>query len=79
MIILICGLPRSGKTTYSKRYEEIYKIYHLDDYGCPLKAYIRINKKINLNEDIVIDGIYNRAETRRNLIIPYKEKKFVFG
>ena len=72
MIILICGLPRAGKTTYSKQYEGKCKIYHLDDYGGPVNSYVYLNKKINPNEDILIEGVYNRTEQRKNLILPYK-------
>ena len=75
MITLICGLPRAGKTTYSKKYEGKCKIFHLDDYGSPINAYVRINKKLNPKEDVVIEGVYNRAETRKNLIAPYSDDK----
>lgn len=77
MIILICGLPRAGKTTYSQRYVGKCKIYHADDYGCPVNAYVRISKKLNSDEDVVVEGLYNRAETRASLIAPHSKEKTI--
>ena len=75
MITLICGLPRAGKTTFSKRYDGKCKIIHLDDYGAPIHSYIRVCNILNPKEDIVIEGVYNRADIRKNLIAPYNDEK----
>ncbi len=71
MLILICGLPRAGKTTYSERFE---KVIHLDDYiylPMPLR-YERCNKNAETERDIVIEGIYHTAKVRADLIRLYR-------
>ena len=71
MIILICGLPRAGKTTYSKRYEKDCRVLHLDDYGGNNSGHMRCNSKADTFEDVVIEGVYNRADWRKSLIRPH--------
>lgn len=75
MLILICGLPRAGKTTYSVRYNGIYPVLHLDERG-----YYNILKKVEALDDVVIEGIYDTKELRRELLRHYKgtEKKCVW-
>ena len=49
MLTLICGLPRAGKTTYSKQFENDgrYKVIHLDTCGTrKVNRYIGANTKI---------------------------------
>ena len=77
MITLICGLPRAGKTTYSQKYIGTAKIYHLDDYGGPIGGYISLEKKMNPEKDIVVEGIYNLATLRMSLIFPFRNEKKV--
>lgn len=71
MVILICGLPRAGKTTYSKRFEKDYRVLHLDDYGGNINGHMRCNRRADALKDVVIEGVYNRAEWRKSLIIPH--------
>lgn len=72
MLTLICGLPRAGKTTYSERYD--CKVFHLDEYGIKLHGYLRLNKKVDVNDDenIVVEGIYNVPSQRESLIRSYR-------
>lgn len=64
MLTLICGLPRAGKTTFSKQYENVV---HLDEVGF---NYERCNRLVR-DEDIVIEGVYNKAEQRKALLATY--------
>lgn len=71
MLVLICGLPRAGKTTMSKAYNNVL---HCDDFGCapiPIR-YDICAKKVQTLSDIVVDGIYDKAEYRKKLIDSYK-------
>lgn len=70
MVRLICGRSRAGKTTYSKRYDNVI---HLDAFGFRDKAYKGIHEHIaTLDGDIVVDGIYDTPERRRALLDAYK-------
>lgn len=69
MLTLICGLPRAGKTTFSSRYT--CKVLHLDEFGAFSRAYSRIEDRLT-DEDIVVEGIYDKAELRRSLANVYK-------
>ena len=70
MLTLICGLPRAGKTTYSKRYEGTCKVVHLDDYGGGDKGHAQCTGAVT-SDDIVVEGIYHTARWRKNLIQKY--------
>lgn len=72
MLTLICGLPRAGKTTYSQQFEGTCKVIHLDKYGGGNIAHYRCNDKVETDEDVVVEGIYNRAGLRKCLICKYK-------
>ena len=69
MIILICGLPRAGKTTYSQQYDDDnFIVLHLDNCGGGIRGHLRCNKEAALLENVVVEGVYNRAEWRKSLI-----------
>lgn len=75
MIILICGLPRAGKTTYSKKYEQDMIVFHLDTYGMiEGSRYLGIFHSVyqNSNKNIVIDGVFHSAHLRKRLLQSYK-------
>ena len=68
MLTLICGHPRAGKTTYSKQFEGVCKILHLDYCG----RYGGVIQSVqHLHGDIVVEGVYNKAEQRKALIRAY--------
>ena len=71
MLIVICGLPRAGKTTYSKRFENIYPIIHMDSYYTIDEAISAIG---NLN-DVVIEGILSTPTTRKAVLQTYTGSK----
>lgn len=65
--MLICGLPRAGKTTYSKRYE--CNVIHLDNYG---NFGIVRDKVSKIDGDVVVEGCYTHAQQRMSLLASYK-------
>ena len=70
MISLICGRSRSGKTTYSKRFKNAL---HLDAFGIIPNNYNKLLKKVaETDGNLVIDGVYDTAEFRTNLLNAYK-------
>lgn len=70
MLILICGLPRAGKTTYSVRYKDVFPVLHLDERG-----YMGILRKVSTLSDAVVEGVYETAELRRELLRHYNGSK----
>lgn len=66
MLTLICGLPRAGKTTYSKQFNNVI---HLDTSG----AYPGVIRRIKREkiEDIIVEGVYSRSKERVVLINAY--------
>lgn len=63
MMVLICGLPNSGKTTYSKRFENVM---HFDDYlGGRYEEGYRLASRM---DDVCVEGLFQRRETRMRLI-----------
>lgn len=74
MLILICGVSRAGKTTFSARFEDVI---HLDELGTVLERYEKANKIAANKEDVTIDGVYDRAAQRIALLNAYKGKKRV--
>lgn len=65
MLTLICGIPNSGKTTYSARLENVI---HLDD--APLMArYESCNRDASqASGDVCVDGVYNQVWQRKKLL-----------
>lgn len=69
MITLICGVGRSGKSTYSTAFENVI---HLDLLGHMPGRYDRANELVHTEADVVVEGIYNRREQRVKLAEAYK-------
>lgn len=70
MINLVCGRSRSGKTIYCKRFE---RVLHLDGFGIMPNNYNKLLKKAEKTDsDLVVDGVYDTAELRTNLLNAYK-------
>lgn len=69
MLTLICGLPRSGKTTISGHYKDTCEVLHCD-YLQP-HGVIRKVKEIADSKDIAVEGIYRRASERKKLLEAY--------
>lgn len=64
-VILICGIPNAGKTTYSKRYSNVI---HYDEI--PLVPHKRYEKIIELAKEggAVIEGMYDESFRRAELV-----------
>lgn len=65
MIKLVCGKSRAGKTTFSKRYDEVV---HLDNCGGVLTCYGKAIDKIKDVENVILEGVYDTKERRMKLI-----------
>lgn len=71
MMILICGRPGSGKTTYSNKFSNVYEVLHLDE----IQSYEGVIEKLfNINEDVVIEGIYDMPFIREEVVKAYHGK-----
>ena len=62
-IVLICGRPRAGKTTYSKRYADVL---HLDSFGHIPNNYANLLWHLPQGS-VVVEGIYGTPEQRIEL------------
>ena len=70
MLTLICGLPNAGKTTFSKRYDNVI---HLDDVRPQGKAPTKvIHDMVAEQGDVCVEGTYLVARQRRELANAYK-------
>ena len=67
MFVLICGLPRAGKTTYSKKFENVI---HLDELRFMKSVQFRLRE--NGTGDVAVDGVYHKANDRISLLNEYK-------
>lgn len=68
MLTLICGRPRSGKTTYSQRYDcTVLHADYLQTWGV-----VRKIKELPEDADVVVDGVYRHEEERLILLSAYK-------
>lgn len=74
MIVLICGVGRAGKSTYSKRFESVI---HFDLMGRMSERYENIINIIDGKDEVVVEGLYNHREHRMNLLKAYKGNKRV--
>lgn len=67
MLTLICGMPRAGKTTYSRQFDNVI---HLDGL-----SYHAVKRKVaEALGDIVVDGVYAHPQNRKSLIAAYNGK-----
>lgn len=65
MLMLICGIPNAGKTTYSSRFDNAL---HLDEIGATDKV---IGKMRQIDGDVVVEGYFGNAESRRKVRSAY--------
>ena len=76
MFTLICGVPNSGKTTYSKLFSPIY---HSEDFfrGNYEQQFVDCNKFLStLDFDFYIEGTYNTIAFRKELLEACKHHKY---
>ena len=65
-MILIIGIPNSGKTTYSLQYSNV--IHFDNEPGLCRDIYKNIIEKVSLNNNLVIEGVYARIKDREELV-----------
>lgn len=70
-MILICGIPNAGKTTYSQKYK---KVIHFDEIKGGRYRRDIIIKMVAADNDIVIEGVYDKAKDRERLVEVSKTK-----
>lgn len=80
MIMVFCGLPGSGKSTFSQRLAAEYntKLYHYDEFkkgSKPIESkqthqrlYKLIAKDLLQGYDVVLDDLHTRLEWRESLL-----------
>ena len=74
-MILICGLPNSGKTSYSARYDDVL---HYDEFRLNTRErYQRIIQIAQEEPDICIEGVYGEARRRAELVKAVKPNKAI--
>ena len=66
MMVLICGQPNAGKTTYSKRFKNVV---HFDDYIGRYEDGYRIVESM---DDVCVEGLFTKRKTRLALLKAYK-------
>lgn len=74
MFTLICGRCRAGKTTYSKRYQDVI---HLDDVSkSGRERYPKVKEMVKQHiatDDVVVEGVYETSEFRKDLLSVCKQ------
>lgn len=83
-LIVLCGLPNAGKTTYSKNYDNVI---HIDDIRFTeydqlmVELSERINNAFNANDTVVLDGICCSNSMRKRILSLFDDsiyKKCIF-
>ena len=68
MLILVCGVGRAGKTTFSQRFKGVI---HSDGMGHIPHRFANVINALT-DGDVVVEGIYESAELRTELCQAYK-------
>lgn len=69
-MILICGIPNAGKTTFSAQFENVL---HFDEVkGRDRRD--KVVKAVSEDNSIVVEGVYPTAKERRRLPAASKER-----
>lgn len=74
-MILVCGLPNAGKTTYSAVHKTVV---HLDDIPCRTadEQYGRcIELVADSGDDVCVDGVYDSRKRRLDLLEAVGDKQ----
>lgn len=64
-MILICGIPNAGKTTYSKRYNNVI---HFDGIKGGRRRRDIVVDLVKADNDVVVEGVYPKAKERKRLV-----------
>lgn len=68
-MILITGLPSAGKTTYSKKYDNVL---HYDDVKGRYRRDMVV-EAVKADNSLIVEGVYHKAKLRRQLVEVSKE------
>ena len=72
-MILICGIPNAGKTTYSSRFDNVI---HFDGLrGTMKQMFSSVVEMVSRNPDICVDGVYANACERKRLVAAASRSK----
>lgn len=63
-MILICGIPNAGKTTYSERYENVI---HFDRILGRYR-WDKVVEAVKQDNSVVVEGVYGKASERKRLV-----------
>lgn len=65
-MILICGIPNSGKTTYSQRFDNVV---HMDEVASKGRASSRLCEIVSAStEDVCVEGVFISRQQRKQLV-----------
>ena len=64
MGVLICGLSNAGKTTYSKRFDDVI---HYDNVGGTTRQRLEYIVNEAAKREVCVEGVYNEAFRRAEL------------
>lgn len=70
-VTLICGIPNAGKTTYSRKFDNV--IHHDSLLLTTQERYRYTIEKAKQSEDICIDGMYGEKKRRVELLDALKD------
>lgn len=75
MLVLICGIPNAGKTTYSSRYKNVI---HTDDVVPSGRGHHQTVRDMVANEDdVCVEGTFIIARHRKKLAEAYNGNRKV--
>lgn len=65
MLTLICGLPNAGKTTYSKKYNNVI-------HGDEIQDFSEIYEIVSVMDDICVEWIFLDSYRRKKVLSAYR-------
>lgn len=65
-MILICGIPNAGKTTFSKQFGNVVEFDRVGGTNRQMRE--KVLDMVRDNPNIVVEGVYGKAEDRKLLV-----------
>lgn len=80
-LILITGIPGTGKTTIGKRLEETHTFEHIDLEDCPIQELFKnpivfIDNLLNGQKNIVVTWGFAPDDAQTEIVLKFKDKNF---
>lgn len=75
-LILVCGLPNAGKTTYCEQYENVIHLDSIESTSFEDKFNKCIHQAAQAEGDVVIDGNFFSSRIRQNLLNAFKDRDY---